>query len=278
MCARSLFRSIPCRLLGAVVLLAVAGCSTVPDKQVEKVDGRSLEFVVRGSGSPVVVFDSALGVGIESWNKVLPEVSTFTTAFAYNRRGYGRSGGLGGTRAGRASIEDLRRLLRARGLAPPYVLVGHSFGGLYSNLYARMYPQDVAGVVLIESAHPDQDQWWWKERPLYKSVVNVISAINILDPAAQESFAIGALSADVRNAGPFPPVPLLVVTADSGWFLDSSAWREQWLQYQRDLAALSPHSRQVTATGSGHFVPHSQPGVVIESVRDVVEQVRRNAE
>lgn len=150
-----------------------------------------------------------------------------------------------------------------------------SGGGLYTNLYARTFPQDVAAVVFVDSAHPDQMEWWSKNRPIYSGVITAISVINIYTPSGQETFVRDKVIADLRRAGPFPDVPVVVLTAGKGWFLDSTAWRAQWLQYQKELAALSPQGREITATESHHFIQLDQPELVVDSIRQLVEQVRR---
>jgi pimeloyl-ACP methyl ester carboxylesterase len=112
-----------------------------------------------GAGSPPVVFDAALGGSSLSWTYVQPAVAAFTTACAYDRAGLGWSeaGPLPRT-AGRISAE-LHALLSAANMPPPYVLVGHSFGGLSIRAYASSHPADVAGLVFVDPAHPED----WRE-------------------------------------------------------------------------------------------------------------------
>src|SRR4051812_11989969 len=105
-----------------------------------------------GAGSPPVVFDAALGGSSLSWTRVQPAVAAFTTACAYDRAGFGWSdaGPLPPT-AGRIAAE-LHELLTAAGIEPPYVLVGHSFGGLTIRAYASSHPANVAGLVFVDPA------------------------------------------------------------------------------------------------------------------------------
>jgi pimeloyl-ACP methyl ester carboxylesterase len=93
---------------------------------------------------------------MDSWSKVFPEIGKNTTVFAYNRPGYGNSSKAITPRDGATVVEELRALLNSRGLRPPYVLVGHSLGGIYVQLFARKYPDDVVGLVLVDSSHPSQ--------------------------------------------------------------------------------------------------------------------------
>ena len=109
-----------------------------------------------GDGQPTVVFDAALGASSLSWSLVHPEVARVTRACVYDRAGFGWSeaGPLPRT-AGRIATE-LRQLLQSAGVPPPYVLVGHSFGGLVMRLFTARHRADVAGLVLIEPAIPDE--------------------------------------------------------------------------------------------------------------------------
>jgi len=109
-----------------------------------------------GEGGPPVIFDAALGGSSLSWSLVHPAVARLTRACSYDRAGFGWSdaGPLPRT-AGRIA-DELHELLRAAAVPPPYVLVGHSYGGLVMRLYASRHPNDVAGLVLIEPAIPEE--------------------------------------------------------------------------------------------------------------------------
>jgi pimeloyl-ACP methyl ester carboxylesterase len=124
-------------LLGLVLTLLVGGCSSLPGAVIDTVDGRQTEHVVAGQGSPVVVFENGLGGSLDWWSKVWPEAIEETRALVYHRAGYGNSATTDRPRDGAHIVEELRALLKARQLAPPYVLVGHSLGGLYMQLFAR---------------------------------------------------------------------------------------------------------------------------------------------
>lgn len=117
--------------------------------------GRRLNLYCVGQGSPTVVFDAGLGGNTASWDLVQPVVAQHTRACAYDRAGLGFSDPA--TRPGTSAdaVDDLHRLLRAAGIKPPYILVGHSYGGLNVRLYAYDYPAEVVGMVLVDPSHED---------------------------------------------------------------------------------------------------------------------------
>ena len=125
---------------------------------VEVEPGRRLNLYCVGTGSPTVVFESGLGTSISTWAFVQPAISQKTRACAYDRAGLGFSDA--GTRASDSKniVDDLHRLLGAAAVKPPYVLVGHSYGGMSARLYASTYPSDVVGMVLVDPTVEDQTE------------------------------------------------------------------------------------------------------------------------
>src|SRR4051794_41586474 len=107
-----------------------------------------------GSGSPAVVLAAGFGADTHSWRDVQPEVGRGTRACAYERAGTGNSVAPPGVRDARNEIADLRRLLGRARVEPPYVLVGHSYGGGPARVFAHLYPTETAGVVLIHTTGP----------------------------------------------------------------------------------------------------------------------------
>ena len=120
------------------------------------VDGtRRLNLYCSGEGSPTVIFDSGLGDGTKVWGQVQPQVAQQTRACAYDRAGLGFSDGTDDPGTSENAVRDLKRLLQAAAIHGPYVLVGHSYGGMNVRLFAARYPSEVAGLVLVDPSHED---------------------------------------------------------------------------------------------------------------------------
>jgi len=114
---------------------------------------------IQGKQGPVVVFESGRGEGSDAWNKVIPEVSKFARAVSYDRVNLGYSQSESDTNkpvTAKLVAENLHTLLHVAKLVPPYMLVGHSAGGVYVQMFARLYPREVSGVVFVDAASPEQ--------------------------------------------------------------------------------------------------------------------------
>jgi pimeloyl-ACP methyl ester carboxylesterase len=120
-------------------------------------DNLTLSIDCRGQGSPTVVLDSGLGVPAIGWNPVQTEVAKFARVCSYDRAGYGWSGATSAPRTSVQIVKELHALLEAAGEKGPYILVGHSFGGYNVRVYNGQYPSDVAGMVLVDASHEDQN-------------------------------------------------------------------------------------------------------------------------
>jgi pimeloyl-ACP methyl ester carboxylesterase len=134
-----------------------------PPGSLWEVGGFRLHLHCAGTGSPVVVFDAALGGSSISWTLVQPRVAAFTRACAYDRAGFGWSEAGPLPRTAGTIARELHRLLERAGEAPPYVLVGHSFGALVVRLFAARHRELTAGLVLVDPAHPED---WLNPSPL----------------------------------------------------------------------------------------------------------------
>ncbi len=129
-----------------------------PGKLVD-VGGYRLHLYEMGSGrreGPTVVFDAGMGCSCLDWCKVQPEVAKFARAVSYDRAGLGWSDSGPNPRTSERMVAELHTLLTNANVPRPYILVGHSFGGLNIRLYADQYPQEVVGMVFIDTSHEDQ--------------------------------------------------------------------------------------------------------------------------
>ena len=256
-------------LFGIILLCTLSGCASLPSASLETVNNKTTEYAQINRSAPVVVFENGLGASMDSWRNVFSEIGKDVTVFAYNRPGYGNSSEAISPRDGATVVDELRVLLRSRGLHPPYVLVGHSLGGLYVQLFLRKYPDEIVGMVLVDSSHPSQleglgaiENWpvWAKFLKLF---LNSSQENELL--AAKETGGQVLRSPALSNK------KVVILSAK----LDSDSESAQFLNEKKaDLGRLYPNAQQLWVD-SGHFIQNDKPEVVISAIRDMVKPLAR---
>jgi pimeloyl-ACP methyl ester carboxylesterase len=139
------------------------------------IEGRHLYGYLSGEGEPTVILDAGLGGTSEDWSKIQPEVAKFSKVISYDRAGLGHSDKASIPRTCEDIISDLRNLLMAADLPSPYILVAHSWSGINARWYANQYPEEIAGMILIDAVHENKYEQFEKNsfRRTSKSYVGV---------------------------------------------------------------------------------------------------------
>jgi pimeloyl-ACP methyl ester carboxylesterase len=127
-----------------------------PPGRLVRVNNRFMHLHATGQGAPTVVFESGMGASCLSWTLVQPAVAEFSRAVSYDRAGHGWSDPAYKHRTAQQIAQELRALLNVADVPGPYVLVAHSFGGYVSRAFAHLYRDEIAGMVLVDSIHPDE--------------------------------------------------------------------------------------------------------------------------
>lgn len=261
----------PLRLVVLFSFALLCGCASLPESQTKVVNARPLEFVAHVRSGPVVVFENGLGGHMEWWSKVLPELANDTSYFAYNRPGYGRSEPADTPRDGAHVVEELRAALLSQGLPPPYVLVGHSLGGLYMQLFARQHPNEVAALVLVDSTHPKQlegegamdKQSFW--------VRGVVGAL-VTGTAKQELDLLSRTGEQVLGLPTLSGKPVFVLSASEP-MKESSDLARFANEKRVDIARMYPGAKQTWVDG-GHSIPLEKPQAVVDAIRAALAEAR----
>lgn len=248
----------------------------MPAPQRTVLGGQTLEHVLAGEGEPLLVLVNGSGGPLESWHKLFMPLAAQSAVLAYNRPGVGRSSPPRRAQTLAAMVEDLAALLDRLRPAARLILVGHSLGGLIVNLFARLRPQQVAGVVLLEASSPDdvlrlpQHENW-----LQRALGGLAHRLFPL-PAHHESLHLRDSVLALAEAPPFPAVPLRVISGSRpamAWATRAEALALRAL-HQRQLLALSPLASQQMATASGHFPQLSEPALVMQVITDLLALCR----
>jgi pimeloyl-ACP methyl ester carboxylesterase len=216
-----------------------------------------LAMDVSGHG-PVVIFESGLGQGQANWKAVVGPLEACLTTVTYDRLEVGRSP----ERENRdapvlAAAVAQRSALHGRNLHPPYLLVGHSLGGLFIQAFARSYPDDVAGIVLVDAANPLEPQGTF--------VSTVPPATGTVEAAEEQGVAPSV--AALLSGPPLPPVPLVVLVAADHH--DTPQREALWQGVQRRTAALSP---KAGSRSCRPVIQTDRPDVVTAAVLQVARE------
>jgi pimeloyl-ACP methyl ester carboxylesterase len=252
-----------------------------------QVRGHRMYYECTGHGSPTIVLEAGLDGDHHSWDAVAPGLALTTRTCSYDRAGLGFSAADGPRRTGRAQVADLHALIVAAKIDPPYVLVGHSYGGILAHEFASAHRGEVAGVVLVDSSHPRQVQRFLAAlgppRRGENPIRGRLRALLRSSPSNTENLDMKASLAEARSAERLGSLPLVVITAGRendvrlGVNLKGLLDRT-WLSLQDDLARLSTNSIHVIADLSHHDVISvaGQPDIVYKAVRAVVAAARHD--
>jgi len=254
------------------------------------VGGYQLRIVCAGEGGPTVIIEAAFGdppVESGSWRTVANEIQKTARICVYDRAGLGSSSvAPGENRTSRDMARALHDLLDNGGVPGPYVLVGHSLGGYHVRMFASLYPDEVAGIVLVDSSYPDQ----WSEvvaalPPESPDEPSLFKELRTVPPASlPEKMDILASADQVRATGSLGDLPLVVLTHSPTftWHADSNVPPEivgkiegVWQRLQNDLAGLSSNSSHIIATKAGHWIQADEPQLVIDAILKVIDEANQ---
>jgi pimeloyl-ACP methyl ester carboxylesterase len=235
-------------------------------------DGRRLYGLLAGAGEPAVILEAGLGDTAETWSKVQPEVAGFASVLSYDRAGLGRSDPAPTPRTCQGMVSDLRKLLSAANLRPPYILVAHSWSGLNARWYANQYPHEIAGLVLVDAVH--EDKYTHFEKVLPEERASRMWA-SIKDPSKNDEQIDRMVSIEqVRSTQRSFAFPLIVLTRNAAPAASADAPDELAVietSLQQEFLKLSPNSQQYLSQYNDHYIQNSEPGLVIEAIRQLCD-------
>jgi pimeloyl-ACP methyl ester carboxylesterase len=283
----------------------------LPPGQLTAINYYNLHIYCTGEGSPTVILEAGLNDFYVTWAKVQPEIARTTRVCSYDRAGLGWSQLAPNPRTSDVMVEELHTLLRNTGIEDPYILVGHSFGGIVMLNFARHYPNQVAGMVLVDSAHEEQTS----RLPFLKDSADelvaqfhILSLLNssglmALSPAtipnrgfpesayrqyqavlATTDYFNGAIAETTAYYSDLPQpkpaslgdLPMVVLShglpeATGDSSTQQLRYEQEWTKMQNELAGLSSNSKQIIAEKSGHYIQLDQPELVIASILELIQ-------
>lgn len=222
---------------------------------------------LEGKGTRTVILESGLGDTLDVWKTVQPHIAAgCARTLSYNRAGYLGSDNSNSPRDSRTIVAELRAELRRQNIKPPYVLVGHSLGGLYMQYFARNYPDEVAGLVLVDSTH-------WQEHLAMGGQPNTPyssrTAVTLFMPWIMRREINDSVDAgqQVHASPTVTNVPTVVLSSTRGPVGETPAARAMAARLQDEIAEDFPGADRVRVDDSGHYIQREHPEVVVEAAR-----------
>jgi pimeloyl-ACP methyl ester carboxylesterase len=280
--------------------------TSTPLGRLVSVGDHRLHIYCTGTGSPAVVLEAGMGANHLDWIRTQPSISEATQVCSYDRAGYGWSDPGPVPRTAGQIAKELRSLLRNAEIEGPIILVGHSFGGLLSLYYARKFPQQVTGLVLIDSMHPDQFRRFHEvgiDLPVEPGQGMIRSsrerltfgipdtykdlAFRLARKTSARSFMFDELRSlqesieQLEGTAQLRPLRTEVIThGRREWdrLYSDGRMENLWTQLQADLARQTGARRLVVAHRSGHQIPLEDPALVDRMVRSVIADTRQQAD
>lgn len=271
-----------------------------------EVNSRKIHTIVsvNNDSKPTVILDAGLSCCSIDWYYIQPEISKFARVLSFDRAGYGWSSSSKGTNTSEDVVDDLIHVLDKLAIDPPYILVGHSFGGLNMRLFASKYPEKVEALVLIDAVHENRylsnewDEFRKKDhqknlnlfrlgyitsgiglpRLLKKPVGRKYLPDTFQKPAAYIGYHPNAFEAvykeflhseqsamQVANSKPLhPDLPIRILSSNNS--------DPTWIEHQELLSNLSNNTRQIK-TDNGHSIHLENPELVIHNIQELCEEV-----
>lgn len=281
-------------LVAAMPAVHAAGSDTGRIDGRFDIGGRAIRLACEGAGTPVVVIDAGMGtapVDDAGWRGIAARIAPVTRVCLFDRAGLGGSDPPPKTpRTSDDAAADLHAALDVAGVPGPYLLAGHSIGGLHAQVFAHRYPADVAGLVLVSSTHPDQMTRWLTLLPASTPGEDraITQARDFLtgmldDPTRNpETLDLRASSAQARQLDTLDTKPVVIATHSPRYRMApdipeplaieleaaTQAMQAQWL-------SLSSNATQHIAATAGHGLPHEDPAFVVSSILEAVAAARR---
>jgi pimeloyl-ACP methyl ester carboxylesterase len=282
-----------------IIFTVMSACSTTPQEDIDKlvdIGDYSLHIACRGEGSPTVVIDSGLGDTSARWQEFQDQVAEFGRVCTYDRAGYGTSEPGTLPRDSQRVADELKLLLDKAGEKAPYLLVGHSLGGLNAQVFAEKNPKLVAGMLLLDpppldfitgQAFPDLLDLLMSQTVDMKNLAEFArkstdpeaqASADFMEALASENASLVAESATSASAiDSFGDIPLVVIAsgqANPGFGVQAEAFQKFWNEQSEALAGKSASGSFLLSPESSHYLQVDDPGLIIDALRQMLADLR----
>ena len=254
-------------LVGTFLL---AACAQVPRQGYTSASSGAMAYALGGPAkTPVVVLQSGLGDGRKTWNTIWPQLTASHRVFALDRPGYGDSPSTTAPRDPCQVARELHAALRDAKVPPPYLLVGHSLGGLYQVVFARQYPDETAGVLLLDPTHPKHWATLQRETPKTAAMVTGLRS-TLFTPTMRAEFDAQVQCLD--GLLPWPSeVPARLLFSGRFGPLETDEFQRTLMRLRLDWQQRLGASAETVPT-SGHYLHRDAPERVVQALNRLLDE------
>ena len=241
--------------------------------------GPSIRMLMTGNGNPTVVFESGSGSPLETWVRVQPEVSKFARTISYDRAGNGLSEKGPVPRDGATIASELHTALVNSRARSPYILVGHSLGGPYIRIFAGMYPQEVAGMILVDPTQEELIEWAKARDPQPERTPRPYDEVDCA-PATFAQARASRIPAGIpvlliSGMGPREIPGFLPADLKAEVQKDQQTFYPAKLRFHQQWVDKIPNAKLIITKNSGHGIPFEEPELIVDAIRQVAQQANK---
>ena len=229
-------------------------------------------FATMGKGEPTVIVMYGLASAMQEWMPMARRLAAQTQVFIYERRGYGRAPIVGSSRGAQVIVEELDQMLENLNVDGPYVLVGHSLGAIYAQTFARTYPDDTAGILLVDPSVEQLDRFMMGEDE--ETLMPLMTVL--MNRGAKAEYRGRRLAITERDQAEEMPadIPVTVLSAGRNMRGGYSDLQEQVTNLQAMMTFESDLGRHIVVEGAGHNLHQVAPHAIELEVARLVALAR----
>ncbi|MFC4701389.1 alpha/beta fold hydrolase [Glaciecola siphonariae] len=248
------------------------------------VNGKNLEFEVKGRGDIAVLFDAGALTGMAGWNALWNDLPSDITAYRFSRLGEGNSDACVGQRSSEEHVHEVKSIVDAAQIKKPFIYVGHSLGGATARNYAHSFPNEVLGMLLVDPENPRDIEIIKEIDPLNGPLeIEHIKNQDYKDSDGRWCFldAIWKKEAanDFDDIGNIP-VTLIATTMtfdNPTTIFNSDIGRKRWGDVQKEWVSTFPQGQFVATNKSGHYIQQNEPDLVLSELKKLLERVQSSS-
>lgn len=271
------------KIIFLFAFIGLVFCSIEQSERMVDFDDYQIHMKVIGQGQPTVIIEAGLGSGLESYDTLQIATSKLTKVLSYDRPGLGDSSKSPNPRTLPVYVGELKKLLHAEEIEPPFILVGHSLGGLIIRYFAHQFPEEVVGLVFIDCLHED---WFEYIRTTHsdEEVESFNRAIQLYvnqsTGVTKEEWIRFEPNCDLIRGIEIPQhIPTRMITATQyGRDQEMLGYHPEdmmtWAEMQAGIMKNVKDAKQIITDKSGHSVQLTEPDLIVSSIKELVEKYR----